>query len=175
MADWRDHLQALASVSTSELFPLLVYKVNPPSDEAWPSELADPSQSLQGVYQICDGGVLGGYHSWFSVGELLEQNRNWWERQAEYGPGPIDPDRHVIVAYETSGFPIVWDQRTDQLLVYFFKDGNELERTGPTIDEFMIDLFSPQYEDESWQEALEQLRDLFPELRSDGPVTPTTP
>jgi hypothetical protein len=159
--DWRVELRALAAVGKTEQFPLLVYEVRPASREPWPVELAEPSASVLEFYRLCDGGYLGGHHQWIAVGELLTENRRWWDLadgRTWTADSPIHPHRHVILAYDCGGFPLVWDQRTDQLLTYYFKDSDDLEHQGPTIDELMTRIFDPSYQDDLWQEALGQLR-----------------
>src|SRR5262249_26520813 len=153
---------ALAALGETDRFPLLVYRVNPPSPAPWPPELAEPSAAVREFYSICDGGYLGGHHRWLSLGELLPENRQWWELLGRYprpGGGPIDPAHHVILAYETSGFPLVWDRRTDQLVTFFFKDRDDLDPSGPTLDELLTEIFSPGDFDDMWAEALGQLRE----------------
>src|SRR5262249_14257940 len=139
-------LRALAALGPTDRFPLLVYSVNPPSQTPWPAELAQPSASVQEFYRICDGGYLGGHHRFFSVGELLPENRNWWdllERYPRPGGGPIDPARHVILALDVSGFPLVWDHRTDQIVTFFYRDRDDLDPVGQTLDELLREIFSP--------------------------------
>lgn len=162
MADWRSELRALAALGYTDQFPLLVYRVNPPSLFPWPAKLAEPSAAVREFYSICDGGYLGGHHCWLSLGDLLSQNQKWWDLLEQYprpGGGPIDPAQQVIMAYDTSGFPIIWDQRTDQLVTFFFKDRDDLDHTGPTLEELLTEIFSPGYYDEMWAEALGQLRE----------------
>jgi hypothetical protein len=161
VADWRTDLRALAALGETDLFPLQVYRVNPPSHSPWPAELAQPSAAVREFYQICDGGYVGGLHRWLAVGELLPENRQWWDLLARYprpGGGPLAPARYVILAYDASGFPVVWDRETDRLVTFFFKDRDDLDPPGPTLDELLSGIFSPDYFDEMWQEALIQLR-----------------
>jgi hypothetical protein len=151
----------LAALGETDRFPLLVYRVNPPSSAAWPSELAAPSSAVRGFYGICDGAYLGGHHRFLSLAELLPENRQWWGLLAQTprpGGAPIDPAHHVILAYDASGFPLVWDRRTDQLVTFFFKDRDDLDPGGPTLDELLAEIFSPGYRDDMWAEALGQLR-----------------
>jgi hypothetical protein len=162
VTDWRTELRALAALGKTDRFPLLVYSVNPPSRTPWPPELAEPSAGLREFYQLCDGGYLGGHHRWFAVGELLQENRHWWDLLAQHprpGGGPLDPTRHVILAYETSGFPVVWDWATDQLVTFFYRDRDDLDPFGQTLDELLSEIFSPSYFDAMWREALGQLRE----------------
>jgi hypothetical protein len=137
-----------------------VYAVTPPSTTPWPDELAPPSESVKEFYGLCDGAYFGGHHYWLSVGDLLAENRRWWELLRQYprpGGGPIDPTRHVILAYDTYGFPMVWDQRTDQVVTFFYRDRDDLDPAGQTLDEFLSGIFSRDYPDSMWQEALRQL------------------
>lgn len=160
---WRAELRQLAKLGNTDQFPLLVYGVNPPSAAKWPSGLAEPSDVVREFYGICDGGYLGGHHHWFSLEELLSQNQYWWDLLFEYPRprnSPIDPLHHVILAYDTCGFPLVWDKRTDKIAIFYFKDSDDLYPTGLTIDELLSEIFSPGYPDEMWSEALAQLRDL---------------
>jgi hypothetical protein len=162
MADWRTDLRALAALGETDRYQLLVYHVNPPSPVPWPTGLVEPSAAVREFYSICDGAYLGGHHRFFSLGELLDENRHWWELLERYprpGSGPINPAYHVILGYETSGFPVVWDRRTDQLVTFFFKDRDDLDPSGPTLDELLTEIFSPGYFDDTWAEALRQLRD----------------
>lgn len=156
MVDWRTELRALAALERADPFPLVLYAVNAPTQTPWPAELASPSAAVREFYQLCDGGYLGGHHRWLSVGELLAENRHWWDLLA--GGGPLDSARHVLVAYDVSGFPIVWDSHTDRLATYFYRDEGDLESPGRTLDHFMSELFSTTYPDDVWQEALRLCR-----------------
>lgn len=166
MVNWRSQLKSLVEVEADGRFPLVLYHADPPTATPWPTELAAPSESIREFYDICGGAYLGGHHRWLAVGELLEVNQHWWDLQERYPTspegGPIDPAHHVILAYETSGFPVVWDSRTDQLVIFFFKDRDDLDPTGPTLDELLSEIFSPDYFDETWQEALTLLRETPP-------------
>jgi hypothetical protein len=179
VADWRSELRALAALGETVRFPLLVYGVNPPSPTSWPPELAEPSAVVQEFYRTCDGGYLGGHNRFFSIAELLPENRKWWELLEQYprpDGGPIAPAHHVILAYDSSGFPLVWDRRTDQVVTFFFKDRDDLDPSGPTLDELLTEIFSPGYVDDTWAEALGQLREQAepvygPESQWDVPST----
>ena len=162
MVDWRSDLRALATVGETDQFPLFIYRVSPSSLTPWPPELAKPSTAVKEFFSICDGGILGGCYRWFSKSELSAVNRQWWELLEQYpGPngGPIEPTHHVILAYDSSGFPVVWDSRTDQLVTFFFKDRDDLDPCGATLDELLTETFSPGHLDDMWNEALGQLRE----------------
>jgi hypothetical protein len=162
VADWRSELRALAAVGETDLLPLLIFNANPPSPTPWPAELAEPSAVVREFFSICDGAYLDG-HRFFSLAELLPENRYWWKLLEEYprpGGGPIDRAHHVILAFDASGFPLVWDRRTDQVVTFFYKDRDDLDPSGPTLDEFLTEIFSPDSDNDTWAEALQQLREL---------------
>ncbi len=64
----------------------------------------------------------------------------------------------ILGIRDAGGFPVVWDRRTDQLVTFFFKDRDDLDPSGPTLNELLTEIFGPGYFDDTWAEALRQLR-----------------
>jgi len=159
--EWRAGVRALAVLGNDAEFPLLVFRASPPTGTSWPTELAQPSEGVWEFYRLCDGGYFGGHHRLLSVAELVPENRRWWQMLAETPGsvgGALEANRHVVLGCDECGFPLVWDQRTDCLARFDYRDTGELLPLNQTLEQFMAAMFQESYPDDMWQEALRQLQ-----------------
>jgi hypothetical protein len=120
------------------------------------------SQALQAFYQRCDGGSLA-WFQWFPFSQLAERNREWAEslRAWDARGDALDPARHVVIALDAGGCPVVWDARTDEVRAFQVDGGNWEPPLAGTMEGFLTKLFNPvageQDGDESWYHFLNWL------------------
>jgi len=146
MNDWRSLLSRLAAVpGGGDELALVAYRAEPPTGgAAWPFELPAPCPAIADFYARCDGGTIGEY-LWPPPAGLPELNRQWrFFLSGYYGAGgdPLDPARHLVLAEESGGAPLVWDADVDRMAT-FWPDGGDWEPTGLAAEEFFAALFTP--------------------------------
>lgn len=159
MADWRQLLQALLTTGSKASFPLATYKAKPPASGTWPASLPVCTPIVD-FYRLCDGGYIGDYN-WHGRDELAARTADWVDgTKGYYGDGrdAIISGRHVVLATDASGAPLVWDATTGLMATFWFK-GGDWEPTGKDFEQFMAALFTPQGTDDLWAQAVHQLHD----------------
>jgi hypothetical protein len=157
-SNWRTLLQRLARIETTDEFPLLVYRVAPSRSQTWPAELP-VNKAILDFYALSDGGYIGDYQ-WYTLSELPSIHEQWMDRLAHYYPNESSPllkGRHLVLALDSGGAPLIWDSQEDKVATFWFK-GGDWEPTGFNMEEFLTALFAPKQEDTLWFEALQQLR-----------------
>ena len=158
MADWRYLLQCLVRANGSNLFPLLVYKVDPPQNFVWPDELP-VSTTLRDFYGLCDGGYIDEYN-WLSSGNLSIENARFVEDTKQYYPdntSPLIPGRHIVLANDAGGAPLIWDKEEDKVSTFWLK-GGDWEPMNLDMETFLENLFEPTDESNLWFNAVQQLK-----------------
>jgi hypothetical protein len=158
MNDWRSDLKKLAQLEDTSDFPLLIYEVNPPSSTKWPDSLPS-SPAIREFYEFCNGGFIESYN-WFRIEDVADETTRWVNALVNYygdGKGVIVRGRHIVVAEDSAGAPLVWDSKTDLMATFWFKGGG-WEPANQNFERFVEHLFSPTNETDLWYQALEQLR-----------------
>ena len=125
MTSWEPHLRALVAAAHTDLFPLLVYKADPPSATPWPEELPT-SNEIRLFYSICNGGYIGDF-VWFSVDQLLSETLEVIEAGTAFyedGSDALYPNRHLVLGRHAGGAPLIWDAETDLMATFFFAGGD---------------------------------------------------
>ena len=116
-------------------------------------------------YRLCDGGPLSLQYNWCSLSELEAETATWCESLHNYhddGQPVLIPGRHVVLAIDSGGAPVIWDADSDRLASFFFK-GGDWEPYNMGFEEFMEALFfDPERvaAEGMWSEALEQLAEM---------------
>jgi hypothetical protein len=162
--EWREQLAKLVRSRGTDRFPLLVFDVAPPSVRSWPDKL--PScRGLQDFYGLCDGGPLSLQYNWLPLSEVETETAKWREGLHGYhgdGKAVLLPGRHVVVAADSGGAPVIWDAEYDRLASFYFK-GGDWEPFNLGFEEFMEALFfhpDRVAAGEMWVEALGQLAEM---------------
>ena len=158
--DWRQDLLALVSASDPELFPLCVYKADPPTSAVWPAHLPR-SQEIADFYAACNGGFIADFN-WYALEQVAPETDRWIQTGVGYyadGTNALDAGRHVALAVDSAGAPLIWDAQTDLVATFFFK-GGDWEPLGMTFGKYLGYLFSAADADTMWAEALRQLNAL---------------
>jgi hypothetical protein len=119
--------------------------LHPPSLERWPDHLPT-SQALQDFYRLCDGGSLS-WFEWFPRSQLAERNQYWVESLKDYywdGRGDVlFPGRHVVLALDAGGCPLVWDATTDEVRTFQWDGGDWEMPLATSMEAFLTTLFNP--------------------------------
>jgi hypothetical protein len=93
------------------------------------------------------GSVMGG-NSTGSIGplsKLAQHNRKWfhllsdWDRRGDV----LLAERHVALAEDAGGCPVVWDAATDQVSAFQFDGGDWEPPLASSVEAFLITLFTP--------------------------------
>jgi hypothetical protein len=130
--------------------------LHPPSPDRWPDQLPT-CQALLDFYRRCDGGSLA-WFEWFPVSHLVEQNRYWVELLRDYywdGRGDVlVPRRHVVLALDAGGCPVVWDATSDVVRAFQWDGGDWESPLASSIEAFLTTLVNPvesaNEADQSW-------------------------
>ncbi|MGA2496933.1 MAG: hypothetical protein ABSH20_04295 [Tepidisphaeraceae bacterium] len=158
---WQELIKKLASLDKVDLFPLLVYRVRPPSHALWPESLLSPPE-IRSFYSLCDGGHIADAR-WFGIAELEKENRWWADQLRGYhvaGVSVIDPKLNLVFGEDSGGCPMVWRRDSNQVATFQY-DGGDWEPTGLTFDGYLRKLFAaPAFPNDSWWDALQQLLQL---------------
>ncbi len=116
-----------------------------PSHTRWPDHLPT-CQALQDFYRLCDGGSLA-WFAWFPLSHVAEQNRYWVEFLRDYyGDGRGDvlfPGRHVVLALDAGGCPLVWDATTDEVRTFQWDGGDWESPLASSMEALLMTLFNP--------------------------------
>lgn len=157
---WQEVLKRLVNSKGTQRFPLLVYKVEPPSAQGIPEGLPC-SDGIRDFYRVCDGGIIDDFR-FSSARELVKLNEFWKEMLDEYYPDGSAPlsRQHLVLGTDGAGAPIIWDSSEDQMSTFWFK-GGDWEPFKKSFEEFMrhylVD-YEPEEDDDLWYQALKQLR-----------------
>jgi hypothetical protein len=170
--DWRPLLAKLVRVGKAWPLPLKACCPRPPSGRSWPKGLPS-SPTLRDLYALCDGGSLGSLFGWLRLRELKAAAKNMVEqvRQDRDAFGieqpPFIPGRHLVLAEDSDGFPLVWDAETNLLAWYqpAIDGGRGWEPLNVTLEAYLDGLFFPEpgatfVADPLWLEALRQVEEL---------------
>ncbi len=157
MRDWRKVLAKLVQFHRNPdrtLFPLCICNASTPTAETWPANLVS-SPTLREFYVLCDGGHFGVNRDWLPVRELIVTRDKWVDMLRD--EGLLDPQRHLMLAYDAGGDPYVWAADTDHVFTYEL-DGGRWTLDTSSLDQFLAALVNPtQAADGLWYEALQQL------------------
>src|SRR5216684_2781338 len=121
--DWRARLAKLVRVGQAATLPVKAFCPRPPSGRPWPKGLPS-SPTLRDLYALCDGGVFGGHFAFLRLRELKTASKNMVEQVRQDREGfedeqqPFVMGRHVVLAEDSAGFPLVWDAETNLLAWY---------------------------------------------------------
>jgi hypothetical protein len=149
--DWRARLAKLVRVGRTWQFPLKAFCPRPPSGRPWPKGLPS-SAALRDLYALCDGGTsFGGHFGWLRLRELKPAAKNMVEqvrqdRNSGIEQQPFVLGRHLLLAKDSDGFPLVWDAET-QLLAWYQPEidgGRGWEPLNITVDAYLDGLFFPE-------------------------------
>ena len=80
----------------------------------------------------CDGGSLA-WFSWYSMSQLAERTREW-ERSlgdGDWRGDRLNPGRHVVIAEDAGGSPVVWDARTGVVRTFQLDGADRSLRLAP--------------------------------------------
>lgn len=160
--DWKNILKSFVKHSKIDLFPLLVYKIEPPSTEPFPDNLKY-SQDIIDFYSICDGGFIADFN-WYKKSELNEKNTEWIQGMENYyedGSNPFN-ENHLILGNDSGGAPLIWNSKTDKMFTFWFK-GGDWEPINKSFNEFMDYYFlnyEGEIEDDLWYAALQQVNKI---------------
>lgn len=166
MRDWRQVIQqwvaqerSIASLAQQRMeywIATWAGALHPPSHDRWPAHLPT-CQALQDFYRLCDGGSLE-WFEWFPLSRLSERNRYWVELLRDYywdGRGDVLlPERHVVLALDAGGCPLVWDETTDEVRTFQWDGGDWESPLANSMEAFLTKLFNPvkgeNDTDEAW-------------------------
>jgi hypothetical protein len=158
MSVWRTQLAKLVRARGVDRFPLCAFDVASPCGRSWPEHL--PScQGLRDFYSLCDGGLLSLQYKWLSLAEVESETRRWREMLHGDEQPVLIPGRHVVLAIDSGGAPVIWDAEADQLASFYWNGGG-WEPYNLNFEAFLEALFSHPEQiaaGEIWDEALEQL------------------
>ena len=165
MPSWRERLAKLVAASPAGEYPLLVFDAARPSGKEWPSHL--PScQGLKDFYGVCNGGVLSVQYNWLPLERVSAETDRWRNLLEDYfgdGQPVLLEGRHVVLADDSSGAPLVWDASHDRMATFFPK-GGDWEPFRLSFEDFMTALFFEPFrvyagsnDDDLWIQALQQL------------------
>jgi hypothetical protein len=169
MNDWRRQLERLVAARESKLFPLNVFNLAPASGNSWPSNV--PScKGLRDFYDLCDGGPLSIQFNWLPLAAVEAKTAQWRDMLHDYhgdGQPILSSERHVVLAHDAGGAPLIWDTIEDSLATFFWKGGG-WEPFGLGFEEFMSALFfAPEQvragdleRGDLWTDALKQLETI---------------
>jgi hypothetical protein len=170
--DWRARLADLVRLSKEWEFPWKAYRPRPPSGRPWPKGLP-ASATLRDFYALCDGGPFSGLGSWLRLRELRTAAKNMAAQieqdRKELGDhvGPFVMGRHLVLATDPDGFPLIWDSETDLLAWYqpLVEGGSGWYPLHVALDESLRRLFFPEpgatfAADEMWLEVIRRLEHL---------------
>jgi hypothetical protein len=164
VSDWREQLAKLVRARGTDRFPLSVFDVAPSCGQAWPDSL--PScKGLRDFYALCNGGPLSLQYNWLPLSELQTETARWRELLHDYqgdGRPVLLPGRHLVLANDSGGAPVIWDAESDRLASFFWK-GGDWEPYILSFEAFMEALFfRPEQVSagDMWLEALGQLAEL---------------
>ncbi len=159
--NWRELLARLVAAAGTDLYPLNVFEVKPPSGQPWPRKLAS-CPALKDFYALCDGGDLSLQYKFLPLAELADETRRW----ADELPGLSSDDlpyrltaKMVVLGENCDGAILVWDGKADRVSTLYWR-GGDWEPTGLSFDEFAAALFTDPASvnaDDLWTEALGQL------------------
>lgn len=161
MSDWRTLISKLVEARGTQQFPLLVYEVRPPSGGPWPPGFPT-CKGIRDFYSRCDGGLLSIQYDWLAIAKVEAETSRWRELLNDYhgdGQPVLLPGRHVVLATDSGGAPVIWDGVGDQMATFFWK-GGDWEPMNLNFEDFMSALFlNPERVDagDMWPEALTQL------------------
>ncbi len=159
MRDWRSTLSALATIRRAAApFPLSVFEARPPTSAPWPQTLPACPEA-EAFYRICDGGYLGQFNI-PRLSELGAENQRWASLLRDWGPegSVLDPTRHLVIATDSGGCPVVLDILTDEVRAFQFDGGSWETPLAQGFASFMQWLFNTEaVPDDLWIEALDQL------------------
>lgn len=164
MGNWREQLAKLKRARGTDRFPLCVFDVALPSSQRWPDGL--PScNGLRDFYALCDGGPLSLQYTWLPISKVEAETTRWREMLSGYradGQPVLHPERHVVLANDSGGAPVIWDAESDLLASFFWK-GGDWEPYHLGFEGFMEALFFDPARVKAggmWEEALGQLAEL---------------
>jgi hypothetical protein len=115
----------------------------PPAHNGWPSHLPT-CQALHDFYRLCDGGSLA-WFNWLPLAQLAERNRYWlqylhdWDARGDV----LDSARHVVIAEDAGGCPVVWDARSDEVRAFQVDGGDWESPLASSIEAFLTQLVNP--------------------------------
>lgn len=163
MRDWRQTLQQwithkdiIASLAQDRV-EYWAWDIHVPSSGAWPAPLP-VCQALTDFYQICDGGHFH-WFEWPALSQLALLNHSWVRLLSAHDErgDVLHPERHLVIALDSGGAPVVWDAATNQVAA-FFPDGGDWEPPlASSIEAFLTTLFNPKDEGGWWDLFLRQL------------------
>src|SRR5579872_5799016 len=119
MRDWRQALQrwitykdVIASLAQNKV-EYYAWEIRVPSSGIWPA-LLPTCQAITDFYQICDGGNF----NWFelpALSQISELNHFWFRMLSDYDKhgNVLVPKRHVVIAVDSGGAPVIWDAVTN--------------------------------------------------------------
>lgn len=166
MRDWRHVLEQWVGRESS-IAPLArqqveysAWAIYPPSCDQWPSHLPT-CQALQDFYRLCDGGYFD-WFGWCHLSQLGEQNGKWFQLLSDWDQrgDVLLPERHVVLAEDGGGCPIIWDAVTDQVRAFQWDGGDWEPPLASSVEAFLTDLFNPEGEKEQqdwWYQFLSWL------------------
>ena len=150
---WRTSLAALTALIDPPLAtPLALFTATPSEGGSrLPSNLP-MSTTLRAIYDIFDGGFLGGYQI-FSCEELSQENEllSMLPR--------VSIGRHPLLGTHPQGAPLIWDAHAD-VVSTLHRDG-DLRTLAPSLTAFFDDLFNPSEGQVIWFEALTLLEEIW--------------
>jgi len=160
MRDWKLRLTVLASLDNKTTpFPLTVFDAAPPSQLDWPQSLPRDEQLVE-FYRTCNGAYLGAHLRFFDLESIESETARWvttlrgWDDTGDV----LDPLRHVVVALDAGGCPVVLDTATGLVAAFQFDGGSWEPPLASSFEEFVSQIFnSPEEDDDLWSEALKQL------------------
>lgn len=166
MRDWREVIEQweaqerkaayLVQPREDDRIVIWASALRPPARDRWPSHLPT-CQTLDDFYRRCDGGSLA-WFDWFPLSRMDEQNRHWVDFLRDYywdGRGDaLAPGRHVVLALDAGGCPVVWDATTDEVRAFQWDGGDWESPLASSIEDFLTTLFNPEERaneaDQSW-------------------------
>ncbi len=163
MREWRHTLQkwitqkdVVASLARKRV-EYRVWEIRVPSTDPWPASLPG-CQALTDLYQICDGGYFHWFH-WISLSQLVERNQEWFHLLSDWDSrgDVLLAGRHVVLAEDAGGCPVVWDTTTDQVRAFQFDGGDWEPPLASSVEAFLTTLFNPKGEEDWWSFFLQQL------------------
>jgi hypothetical protein len=118
-------------------------ELRPPAQDRWPSHLPT-CQALHDFYHLCDGGSLA-WFTWFQLSQLAERNQYWFQslQQWDARGDVLVPGRHVVLALDAGGCPLVWDATTDEVRTFQWDGGDWESLLASSIEAFLTTLFNP--------------------------------